>query len=868
MRAALLALAAAACIASAEDGAPSEAMAEEPPVELQEAKRANLWYGAGALVSALCCIALVVSYHRSPPSARMPPAGLLRNRAVCDIGCAFGAAYPTLSSDVEITRDFDCAVQAAVLYFFALTSFLWWLCLSMDLLTSVRNPFSDPAGNLRFFHLVVWSTAGGGTAVVYAFGDPGRTKFEFCWMERRALDISLFWAPLAVGFALGIAVLIWVRLVAKVALPATHRLRRVAIVQGQWYVAGIGGYWAFLLLVTFVAAADEGTTAVVAQTTAAIALRGIVDLLLWLKSLQLSAAACSPSAARRRGSLPDQGEEMPQTPRFRHGSLGEALVQEPGGAEPAPGPRPRAPSEPASKGELKEALRRDMMRACQQGIEEMARLAAEEALLRTRGGGAAPVPETMDYDRVECRQLVRHDSDGVRFTFFDFAPLVFHSLRAANGIEPAIYRAVFSVFDVDDAMSEKFSDGGRSGSFFYFTADREYIVKTVTPGERHVLRQMLPSYFRHMTTHPDSLIVRFYGLHAIRMHAGAKRIEFVVMDNILLTKRKISEVFDIKGSWVDRGPVKPDPAADCACAPSSPSAKVVQFLMAREQSGNKCKSVLKDLDLVGSKSIWVGSEVRARLLEQIRLDCAFFCEHNVMDYSLLVGCHSAEWAQVRVGKPELAIDLRALTAPPVGDAWAGPASGTGYLPPRLEQKLGRFATQLECGISDLRTDPALGARNISFQSAVMSALAVVPSHYRASQPPGDVHSTMQNSSALHNVSALTSWPGAPLHSEACLSDEADPDGAVPVAVTYPAHRPFYRRDEGGLHTACDREGFYTGDAMYFLGIIDILQTWTWRKRLERGAKTRCLRKDPAGISACEPHAYSERFQRRCAEIFT
>lgn len=38
------------------------------------------------------------------------------------------------------------------------------------------------------------------------------------------------------------------------------------------------------------------------------------------------------------------------------------------------------------------------------------------------------------------------------------------------------------------------NDGGRSGSFFFFTQDQQFLVKTMTAAERRTLLQMLPHY--------------------------------------------------------------------------------------------------------------------------------------------------------------------------------------------------------------------------------------------------------------------------------------------------------------------------------------------------------------------------------------
>lgn len=55
--------------------------------------------------------------------------------------------------------------------------------------------------------------------------------------------------------------------------------------------------------------------------------------------------------------------------------------------------------------------------------------------------------------------------------------------------------------------------------------------------------------------------------------------------------------------------------------------------------------------------------------------------------------------------------------------------------------------------------------------------------------------------------------------------------------------------------------------MYYFGIVDFLQDWTFNKRVERSAKIYFLRKDPAGLSVMEPVAYKLRFQKKMRQIF-
>ncbi|TMW55223.1 hypothetical protein Poli38472_013114 [Pythium oligandrum] len=57
-----------------------------------------------------------------------------------------------------------------------------------------------------------------------------------------------------------------------------------------------------------------------------------------------------------------------------------------------------------------------------------------------------------------------------------------------------------------------------------------------------------------------------------------------------------------------------------------------------------------------------------------------------------------------------------------------------------------------------------------------------------------------------------------------------------------------------------------GPGFYYIGIIDILQTWNMSKRIERFMKTVLFRKDPDGISAMPPKAYRTRFHKKLDEI--
>jgi len=56
-----------------------------------------------------------------------------------------------------------------------------------------------------------------------------------------------------------------------------------------------------------------------------------------------------------------------------------------------------------------------------------------------------------------------------------------------------------------NTLSELVSTG-KSGSFFYFTADGKYTIKTIHTKEFKVFRQILKSYHQHLMENPNSFI--------------------------------------------------------------------------------------------------------------------------------------------------------------------------------------------------------------------------------------------------------------------------------------------------------------------------------------------------------------------------
>jgi hypothetical protein len=59
----------------------------------------------------------------------------------------------------------------------------------------------------------------------------------------------------------------------------------------------------------------------------------------------------------------------------------------------------------------------------------------------------------------------------------------------------------------------------------------------------------------------------------------------------------------------------------------------------------------------------------------------------------------------------------------------------------------------------------------------------------------------------------------------------------------------------------------SGPAVYYMGIVDFLQEWNLRKRMERAFKIYISRNEPQGISVMTPAPYRDRFHRKMEQIF-
>ena len=81
----------------------------------------------------------------------------------------------------------------------------------------------------------------------------------------------------------------------------------------------------------------------------------------------------------------------------------------------------------------------------------------------------------------------------------------------------------------------KFQEGsGKSASFFFFTSNQSFVIKTLKDEELELLARkgVLEKYYNYMKGQPKSLLARFYGVFTVKIQY-MKPINVIIMDNLM-----------------------------------------------------------------------------------------------------------------------------------------------------------------------------------------------------------------------------------------------------------------------------------------------------------------------------------------------
>ena len=156
---------------------------------------------------------------------------------------------------------------------------------------------------------------------------------------------------------------------------------------------------------------------------------------------------------------------------------------------------------------------------------------------------------------------------------------------------------------------------GKSGSFFFHSFDKKFLIKTMTRNEHKKFQKIADGYIEHFRNHPNSLLSKILGVFKVKI-STAGHVYLMLMENTLQFRNEdnIDFIFDLKGSTYKR----------------------------KFKGQVKKTSTFKDMNLlIATKAnpqlITLGKRTRDKVVDVIRADMSFLRKHNIIDYSLLLG---------------------------------------------------------------------------------------------------------------------------------------------------------------------------------------------------------------------------------------
>jgi len=238
------------------------------------------------------------------------------------------------------------------------------------------------------------------------------------------------------------------------------------------------------------------------------------------------------------------------------------------------------------------------------------RTSVVEAARKSTGG---ITPQDFKYTeklKIDSSGKILQEGEKYDFEFKDYAPKVFKKIREFSNINSEDYIKSIS----DKFMLLELSSPGKSGSFFYFSPDYRYLIKTVHYNEHRHFFKVLDKYYNYLEANPNSLIMSIYGLY--RLKADGHKMYFIVMQNVYPPNKDMHRMYDLKGSTKGR------------------------YVEPPTEEKNYARTIFKDINWTDeNRHLILGPEKRKLLLEQLEKDAKFLQTMGVMDYSLLVGIH-------------------------------------------------------------------------------------------------------------------------------------------------------------------------------------------------------------------------------------
>ncbi len=238
----------------------------------------------------------------------------------------------------------------------------------------------------------------------------------------------------------------------------------------------------------------------------------------------------------------------------------------------------------------------------------------------------------------------------------------------------------------------------------------------------------------------------------------------------------------------------------------------------------------------------LASQARA-LRDAISADADFLNSQGIMDYSLLLGVHKSKY---RLVTNDAGSDAAPVTPTP-SITLTLPASA---LPPSMRRVAGGNISLDLRGAASIAPPHRNAVKNAA-QAGGLAGDALFSARADDAVQLSDASETVVSDSnqPADMVNEDDGFGGGVYHE--------DSGGSTPQPHSSAAGASIFTHHRGGLRAAV-----VEGPGVYYMGVIDILQRWTLKKRAENWFKTRVLCQNLGGVSAVPPDQYASRFKSR------
>jgi len=237
--------------------------------------------------------------------------------------------------------------------------------------------------------------------------------------------------------------------------------------------------------------------------------------------------------------------------------------------------------------------------------------------------------DTAFTEEIAVRHSCFDTTPTLRYTITSVAHTAFRCIRVRFGYADEEFRRSVCL---PGSIRGGVVGAGRSGQVFFFSRDGKVVFKSASSGEVESLKGLLRDYVRYISNdNIYTLLPRFFGLYRIDVHDGRRPLYLIAMNNVFFINRPIVAKYDLKGS-----------------------------ALGRYEEGGARGAVLKDQNFNSSRLPNVGrqgspypptsnklhisnnvsqpeKDTRQHFLAQLSCDCKWLRDHNLVDYSLLVG---------------------------------------------------------------------------------------------------------------------------------------------------------------------------------------------------------------------------------------